>query len=230
MPYRFGNARLDPDRRQLVRDGREQHISPKAFDLLLALVAARPAVLTKEELMARVWPDAFVSDASLAVLIREIRAALGDSARTPQFIRTHHAVGYSFIGDAKDVPPATAAPRLGPTAWLRIGERRVHLPQGETVIGRDPECDLPIPDASISRRHARLVVMGWDTTLEDLGSKNGTRVNGERIAAAHTLTSPAALLFGTVAAEFSIERAADSSTLTVHSDTLEASVPPARET
>src|SRR6476620_10896252 len=109
MAYRFGTVRLDPERRQLTRDGREQHLSPKAFDLLLALIAARPAVLAKQAIMERVWPDTFVTDASLAVLVREVRAAVGDSARDPQWVRTHHAVGYSFIGEVTEAAPSTEA-------------------------------------------------------------------------------------------------------------------------
>jgi DNA-binding winged helix-turn-helix (wHTH) protein len=219
MPLRFGTARLDPERRQLVRDGREQHLSPKAFDLLLALVNARPAVLTKDELMARVWPDTFVSDANLAVLIGEVRAAIGDTAREPRFIRTHHAVGYSFVGEVTEVPAPAGVPWSGPRAWLVIGERSVALPQGETVIGRDPTADLAVPDASISRRHARITLTGRDATLEDLDSKNGTRVDGRRIDAPTPLGRRATLSFGTVAAAFFLEERPDSSTMTVRIDT-----------
>lgn len=218
MPLRFGTVRLDPDRRQLVRDGREQHLSPKAFDLLLALVNARPSVLTKDELMARVWADTFVSDANLAVLVGEVRAAIGDTARAPRFIRTHHAVGYSFIGEVSEAPPAPAGPGAGPRAWLVVGGRRIALPQGETIIGRDPLCDLPVPDPGISRRHARLTLSGREATLEDLGSKNGTRVDGRRIERSTTLGTRATLVLGTIAAEFLLEDAADASTLTVHVD------------
>lgn len=215
MPLRFGTARLDPDRRQLVRDGREQHLSPKAFDLLMALVAARPAVVSKDDLMARVWPDAFVTDASLAALIKEVRAALGDEARAPRFVRTHHAVGYSFIGEVTEEPVGPARRVAGPSLWLAFGDRRIALPQGDTVIGRDPQCDLPVPDGSISRRHARIAVAGRQATLEDLGSKNGTRVNGQRIEAPTVLAEGAAVMFGNVEARFGRDPEMDSSTLTV---------------
>jgi len=218
MPLRFGTARFDPDRRQLVRDGREQHLSPKAFDLLLALINARPAVLTKDELMALVWPDTFVSEANLAVLIGDVRAAIGDAARAPRFIRTHHAVGYSFVGEVTEVPASVGVPWSGPRAWLVIGERRVALPQGETIIGRDASADLPIPDASMSRRHARITVTGSQAVVEDLGSKNGTRVEGRRIDGPTPLGSRATVAFGTVSAEFLLEEPLESSTLTVRID------------
>jgi pSer/pThr/pTyr-binding forkhead associated (FHA) protein len=95
------------------------------------------------------------------------------------------------------------------------------MPQGETVVGRFADCDLPIPDASISRRHARLTVTGRNVTIEDLGSKNGTRVNGVRLQEPFPLSSPASVQFGTVTAKFCIEESADTSTLTVHSGKIE---------
>lgn len=63
-----------------------------------------------------------------------------------------------------------------------------HLPQGATiVVGRSPDCDLVIADPYLSRHHARLVCHDGDWFIEDLGSYNGTRVNGERIFGAHPL-------------------------------------------
>jgi DNA-binding winged helix-turn-helix (wHTH) protein len=215
MPLRFGTARLDPDRRQLIRDGREQHLSPKAFDLLVALIRARPRVLARDDLMATVWPDTFVSDASLAALIKEVRAALGDSARAPHFIRTHHTVGYSFVADAVEESGTATRRAPGPLMWLTLGDRRCQLPQGETVIGRDPQCDLTIADSSISRQHARISVTGRQVTLEDLASKNGTRVDGTRIQGPTTLVNGATLLFGSVETRFECDPDVDSSTLTV---------------
>lgn len=183
----------------------------------MTLIQARPAVLTKDVLMAKVWPDTFVSDANLAVLIKEIRAALGDPARAPHFVRTHHTVGYSFIGDvAGDADPTDAMP--GICAWLQLGERRIAIPQGETVIGRDPSCELPIHDASISRRHARLTLTGREATIDDLGSKNGTWVGGERIEGSALLGERAALTLGNIEMEFVLEPTADASTLTITPD------------
>src|SRR5262249_54677403 len=154
----LGTSRLDTDRRQLVRDGREEHLSPKAFDLLVSLLDARPNVVSKETLMDRLWPDAFVSEANLAVLVAEVRTALGDSARAPRLIRTHHGHGYSVIGDVVELPRSLTTPPLGPTAALHVGTRRIVLGSGESTVGRDPDCDVTINDASISRHHARILV------------------------------------------------------------------------
>ena len=64
---------------------------------------------------------------------------------------------------------------------LLWGERLVPLPAGENFVGRDPECALTIPSGQVSRQHARIVVDDGRATLQDLESKNGTRVGRRRI-------------------------------------------------
>jgi DNA-binding winged helix-turn-helix (wHTH) protein len=214
MVFRLGPCRIDSERRQLVRDGKEQHLSPKAFDLLIALLSARPTVMTKEELMGQVWPGVFVAECNLPTLIAEIRTAIGDSARAPRFIKTHFSIGYSFIGDVTEMARTAAAP-LGPTALIRIGQRRVILGQGESIVGRDAECDVVINDASVSRRHAKIVVAGRKAVVRDLGSKNGTRVGGNRIDRETMLESGEVVTFGSIEAEFVVEVPSNASTQTI---------------
>jgi hypothetical protein len=62
--------------------------------------------------------------------------------------------------------------------WVLAGSRRVPLRPGENVIGRDPACGVWIDSASVSRRHARILIDAAGAVLDDLGSKNGTLVNG----------------------------------------------------
>src|SRR5215475_11489299 len=135
--------RFDSDSRQLLRGAAELHLSPKAFDLLHALINARPRVLTKRELHQRLWPDTFVSDTNLASLVAEIREVLGDDARQPRFVRTAQRVGYAFCGTAAaesaaspacDTPQAPSASGL---CWLILDSRRVPLQPGENILGRD---------------------------------------------------------------------------------------------
>ena len=94
MRFQFGNFIVDADSRQLLVGGAVTHLSPKAFDLLVTLIRERPRALSKADLHARLWPKTFVSDASLAMLAAELRAALGESARQPQWVRTVHRHGY----------------------------------------------------------------------------------------------------------------------------------------
>ena len=81
----------------------EIRLSPKAFDLLAALIEQRPRVMDKADLHRRIWPDTHVVDANLNVLIAEIRRALEDSPREAMFIRTVHAIGYAFCGEAVEL-------------------------------------------------------------------------------------------------------------------------------
>src|SRR3954468_4637994 len=151
----FGSCTLDLGTRQLWRDGKDVHLSPKAFELLVLMVQVRPAAVSKEELQRRLWPDTFVAEANLSNLIAEIRAALRASARTPQYVRTVHKFGYAFCATVTGAPgPGTAASVL--LGWLEWGMKRFALGEGEYVIGRDPGVDVRLDASTVSRRHARL--------------------------------------------------------------------------
>jgi DNA-binding winged helix-turn-helix (wHTH) protein/Tfp pilus assembly protein PilF len=102
MRISFGDCTFDSASRTLQRGGESVRLSGKAFQLLEMLLAARPNPIAKEDLFARLWPDTFVSDANLASLVKEIRAALGDDARAPRYIRTVHRFGYAFSGAATE--------------------------------------------------------------------------------------------------------------------------------
>src|SRR5690349_16789292 len=91
---RFGIFSLDPAARQLRRDNADIHLTPKAFDLLTLLAAEAPRVVPKTEVHRRLWPDTFVSDATLAGLVKELRKALDDHDRANPLVRTAHGVGY----------------------------------------------------------------------------------------------------------------------------------------
>src|SRR5687768_2332494 len=111
----FGPFTLDLESRQLTNAGEEIHLEPKAFELLSALVLERPKALSKADLQERLWPGTFVAEANPSNLVAEIRAALGDPARAPKFVRTAHGFGYAFCGDAvpltdhADAPPVREA-------------------------------------------------------------------------------------------------------------------------
>src|SRR4029077_6127512 len=91
---RFAQFTIDSETRQLLSPGGEVHLSPKAFDLLYGLIESRPKVVDKADLHSRIWPNTYVVDANLNILIGEIRRAIGDSARNPKFVRTVHGVGF----------------------------------------------------------------------------------------------------------------------------------------
>jgi DNA-binding winged helix-turn-helix (wHTH) protein len=215
MLYVFGSCRLDMDRRQLLRDGVDRPLPPKALALLRVLIDARPRVVTKEELMDLVWQDTFVAEANVAILIGDIRAAIGDSAREPRFIKTHFRVGYSFCGEVTELTRREAVPMRGPLYILHSGERRIVLAGEQLTVGRDPDCDVVLPDPSVSRTHARIFISDGRIELEDLDSKNGTRVSGRRVRTRVSLGDGSEVLFGSVFTRISAEHSPDLSTLTV---------------
>lgn len=182
MRFQFGEWSFDGDAHLLCRSGRAQEISPKAFSLLGLLLEKRPAVLSHQELHDTLWPESHVARTSLARLVTEIRHVLGDEAGAPRFLRNVHGVGYAFCGEVRAEPAGreAAAPAQfsGSLIW---GAHEIGLREGENLIGRTPECALRIDSAQVSRHHARVIVERGEARVEDLGSKNGTHVEGARI-------------------------------------------------
>src|SRR5262245_2926546 len=170
LKVRFGDLTFDSASRQLVRDGREVHLSLKAFELLKVLLERRPNAVSKEDLQTVLWPETFVSEANLPSLVTEIRTAIGDAAREPRFIRTVHGFGYAFTGSAEDLS-ARLAP--GPRArFILVWERRqIPLNEGENVIGRDDDADVSFASPTLSRKHCAIRIAGQEVTIEDLRSK-----------------------------------------------------------
>jgi DNA-binding winged helix-turn-helix (wHTH) protein len=198
----FADFTVDSATRQVVhRVTGEIRLSPKAFDLLAALIAQRPRVVDKSELHRRIWPDTHVVEANLNVLIAEIRRALGDSRRDAMFVRTVHARGYAFCGEVVELPVRQAPGSSTPVRWWLVwNERVIVLEDGDNTIGRDPQCTVWLDASGVSRRHARITtVRGADAVfLQDLGSKNGTLVQHTPITGQVRLTDGAAIQIGSV--------------------------------
>ncbi|MFI5119114.1 MAG: FHA domain-containing protein [Thermoanaerobaculia bacterium] len=170
---RFGEFLFDAEARELRRSTKAVHLSPKAFRLLELLIGNAPKAVSKASLYESLWPSVFVEESNLKSLVSEVRAAIGEGARSPRFLKTVYGFGYAFRFDA-----SASAGRFRVTHLARDFE----LQPGDNILGRDSEASVVIPMKSISRRHARIFVSGDTVTLEDLGSKNGTWVQGRRIA------------------------------------------------
>jgi DNA-binding winged helix-turn-helix (wHTH) protein len=170
---------LDTDTRQLLRAGREVHLSPKAFDLLEFLVEERPRALSKAFLQERLWPDTFVCEANLPSLVSELRHAIGDDRRQGRFIRTVHGYGYAFGAEAVEDSKSNKRRTSVATYWLSWDKVPIALESGDTIIGREPGVDVWLDVPSMSRRHARIVIRDGHAFVQDQRSKNGTWVRGE---------------------------------------------------
>lgn len=188
----FGAFIIDPEARTLTDRGEAVHLTPKAFDLLWLLVSRRPAAVSKADIHNALWPGVFVSDVNVAALIFELRAALGESARSSRFVRTVHGYGYAFAAD----PPAPRPSRFR----LVVDGQEIVLPEGEVVVGRGDDCGVRLESAKVSRRHARLSIAGRAVTVEDCGSSNGTWINSIRVDEPARAGDGDELRFGTVSA------------------------------
>ena len=128
----FGHFEILPHRRELLADGEPVELGGRAFDVLMALVEAHGSVLSKNDLMARVWPGRVVEETGLQVQISTLRKALGSER---DLIRTVAGRGYQFVGDVRGITKAAAsASPLTPSSAL------TNLPKAVSeLIGRDTE-------------------------------------------------------------------------------------------
>jgi len=170
VSYRFGPYLLSPDRRCLERGGVAIPLTPKAFDLLVALVRQRARALSKDEILRLVWAGSHVEEGNLAQQVLLLRRALADAGDCVATVPRH---GYRFVApvveEYKDSLTTTTS--LHALVW---DGREFPLREGVTVIGRAEDADVRIPLPSVSRQHARIVVRALEATLEDLGSRHGS--------------------------------------------------------
>lgn len=172
MHFRFAAFDLDTSVHRLTRDGQPVDLSPKAYALLEILLQSRPAAVSKQALYDRLWPKTFVEPGNLHNLVSEIRGALDDEERS--IVRTVHGFGYAMRAEE-------SGSGMPASFGVRLGDEVIRLRHGENILGRDPDAAIVIDSPDVSRHHARLLVAADTVTLEDLGSKNGTFVNGERV-------------------------------------------------
>lgn len=106
MIYRFDPFELDTAKIELREGGTPIGVEPQVFALLHLLIENRDRVVTKEEIIARVWDGRFVSDSAVSSRIKSARHALGDDGSAQRFIRTIHGIGFRFMAETDTAPPA----------------------------------------------------------------------------------------------------------------------------
>src|SRR6516165_6335034 len=97
MRISFGPFAFDPQNRLLWRDGAEIALPPRVLGVLETLIERPGEVVPRQELLDRVWKDAFVTDTSLAEAVSVLRQALGDDPQAPTYVQTVHRRGYRFV-------------------------------------------------------------------------------------------------------------------------------------
>ncbi|MGC1522045.1 MAG: FHA domain-containing protein [Steroidobacteraceae bacterium] len=192
MHLAFADCVLNLEARQLTRAGVPVPLEPKMFTLLEVLIQRSPAVVTYDELDELLWPKVYVARTSLTRLVSELRTLLGDDPSDAKIIRTVYKTGYAFAAEAM-----SSKPRPAPAASLLLPNgRSLPLIEGDNVAGRDADCAVPVEATTVSRRHARFTVTAGVITVEDLGSTNGTFVNGDPISSATRLADGAKVSLG----------------------------------
>jgi len=181
----FADFSFDTVSGELRRRGQRVPLLGTASELLRVLIEERHRVVTKDELLDRVWRGAAVEEGNLSTYITKLRTALGDDAQSPRFIRTHHGHGYRFI--AKIGGTRATAKRMASGYVLEWDGRELPLFEGENVVGRTSP--IAIVDPHVSAAHARITIAADGITIEDLGSKNHTYIGGTRLDAPHPLAA-----------------------------------------
>jgi eukaryotic-like serine/threonine-protein kinase len=141
--YAFGVFRLDPAERVFTRGSERIPLAPKAFDTLLILVQHHGHVLTKDELIKTLWPDAIVEENNLTQQISQLRRALGEGGDASEYIETVPRLGYRFLSEVREIGGDEGDVIVSKRAQTRIvlGEEE------ETVAEEEPQHLVP---ASVS--------------------------------------------------------------------------------
>jgi len=133
--FRFAEFTLDSTERRLLRDGAAIPLAPKAFDLLVALVRDAGRLVTKDQLLVRVWPDVSVEEGIISVQISALRKALGGGA---SYIETVPRVGYRFVAPVVTRSSATVTTSGGTArpneVYELVGRGRANLLSGSSFV------------------------------------------------------------------------------------------------
>ena len=187
---------LDTEARQLLRAGRSVHLAPKALELLELLVERRPNAVSKTTIHDRLWPDTFVAEVNLPVLIHRLREALEDDPRDPRFVRTVTRFGYAFCGNAWLESDGPGPSGSGVEYRVVFAAKEVVLRPGDNMLGRTYDAAVRVDQTSVSRRHALIRISEAGATIEDCGSKNGTFVGNDRVTRQTALQDGDRILLG----------------------------------
>jgi adenylate cyclase len=139
MIVRFSDCALDLDRRELRRASVPVHVEPQVFDLLAYLIANRDRVVSKDDIIQRVWSGRIVSDATLSSRINAARQAIGDDGKAQNFIRTIQRRGYRYVGPAVAAVNPAADPGPRPSQALALPDKPSVAVLPFTNLSDDPE-------------------------------------------------------------------------------------------
>jgi TolB-like protein len=159
MIYRFDRFELDPGRFELRAGGQPQPVEPQVLELLILLAANPDRLVTKDEIVERIWHRRFVSDSAVSSRIKSARRAIGDDGAAQRLVRTVHGKGFRFVGEVAFV--SDAQPWAETVAASAAGEAQRH--------GRQPSIAvLPFRAAADGGRLALVADALADEIIADL--------------------------------------------------------------
>ena len=145
LEFSFGPFRLIPEQQLLVEDGKPVSVGARGLELLRVLVEHSGKVVSKDELIACIWPDTCVSESNLKVQIAALRRALGEGRRGERYVATVSGRGYRFVAPVKR---QHAFHGQGKTA---VAPEHNHVPDWIRLLGPDQIIDTLIRELA-SRR------------------------------------------------------------------------------
>jgi DNA-binding winged helix-turn-helix (wHTH) protein/TolB-like protein len=149
--YEFDQFRLNPADHSLLCGEKPVSLTPKSFDILVTLIERNGQLVTKDELMRKIWPDSFVEEANLSVNVSALRKALGDTPEHQQYIETVPKLGYRFI--------ARVTARNSSLAPVVEIPRAAEAPQqNNQADAKPPASVLPISEPSDDKRQRWLLL------------------------------------------------------------------------
>lgn len=167
--YEFGPFRLEPAERRLLREGAPIVLTPKVLDLLIALVERSGHLVSKDELLRKVWPDSFVEEANLSVNIAVLRRAIGDGPQSSRkYIETIPRVGYRFIAPVREVAGEAGEPAIHSIAVLPLSNLSADPTQDYFADGMTEEFITELAKISRLRVISRTSAMHFKGTRKTL--------------------------------------------------------------
>jgi DNA-binding winged helix-turn-helix (wHTH) protein len=182
--FRLGEWLVEPTLNRLTRGDTTVQLELKLMEVLLFLAERQGEVASKAEIIDAVWQTEFIAENTLTHSIADLRRTLGDDARSPRFIETIPKRGYRIVAPVSGLEPALPVePAASQGLRVVLPDREVYLREGANIVGRSESAEIHVDSSWASRRHARITVAEGRAVIEDLGSKNGTFVQGERLTA-----------------------------------------------
>ena len=149
ITYRFEGVELDSSRFELRVEGEPRHVEPQVLSLLLLLAANPDRLVSKDEIVEKVWHGRIVSEAAISTRIKAARQAIGDDGRQQRLIRTVHGRGFRFAGQVDFAPGAAS----GPEARAAGPEDRAFDPPPDLQRGRPSIAVLPLAQVGEALPH-----------------------------------------------------------------------------